>query len=379
MVLWLAAVLPARCATACLWDRDTVRDEERGLPGINELLAGKFERHSQFYYQTRVANLGARIGKEPQNLPIYDDLAVAYEKLGDHGKAIDVMLLKEKQKPGEYTTYANLGTFYLHSGDLETGIRYIRRALEINPNAHFGREEYQLKLAEFYLAGKTQPAILKKENLLHIDFEAELGEFRSFSHADDDPLPKLGLKPNVFDGITGIIRFGTGTSAELYYVLGELLAARGERHAAYAAYRRAVENNHPRSEFIRGTCMPEVRRRIDGNDHWDDDLISRERAEADAWVKAYQDFEDGLIRAGKDADDAGNLQPFYAKYGTRELSVPAQTLSERMTDAVGFGPKSLEMHVIEAVAIPVLLLIALFVFLVVRYRKRATRRRAKAA
>ena len=60
----------------------------------------------------------------------------------------------------------------------------------------------------------------------------------------------FNLKPNVFDGIVGMLRFGTGDSAELYYVLGELLAAKGDTFLAYRAYKRAIEFHHPHSEAI---------------------------------------------------------------------------------------------------------------------------------
>jgi hypothetical protein len=46
--LWVVLVLLAVPASACLWDYDTLRDERRGLPGIAEVLAGQWEKHSQF-------------------------------------------------------------------------------------------------------------------------------------------------------------------------------------------------------------------------------------------------------------------------------------------------------------------------------------------
>ncbi len=46
-------------------------------------------------------------------------------------------------------TLANLGTLYLHSGNASRGKELIARAIAINPDAHFGREKYQLWLAEY--------------------------------------------------------------------------------------------------------------------------------------------------------------------------------------------------------------------------------------
>ena len=36
-------------AMACLWDTDTLLDEQRGMPTIFSILAGKWERHSVFF------------------------------------------------------------------------------------------------------------------------------------------------------------------------------------------------------------------------------------------------------------------------------------------------------------------------------------------
>jgi len=61
---------------------------------------------------------------------------------------------------------------------------------------------------------------------------------------------ELGLKANVFDGIVGMIRFGTGKSAELYLTLGDLLAIRGDKHLAYRAYQRALELDPPAKAYL---------------------------------------------------------------------------------------------------------------------------------
>jgi tetratricopeptide (TPR) repeat protein len=359
---------------ACLWDYDTLRDEKRGLPGVAEVLAGKWEKHSPFFYEQRVRKMKELIAREPGNLPAYDNLAVAYEKLGDYDSAIHVMMRKERVKAGEYTTYANLGTFYLHKGDLDEGILYIRKALEINPNAHFGREEYQLQLAEFLRAGRADPRLLKATNFLGmwdgrrltqeevrqllwgVDARPSSGQTTrpttqaatrpgaGPTAADDagDPdsvygtygdnydwayrgspewVRKQGFKDNVFDGIVGMIRFGTGTSPELYLALGDLLVLRGDKNLAYRAYQRALELNHPRQEYLK-MMMRGLREMIPDRASIEPEAIAADRADAEAWVKAYQEFEDDLLREGKDVDDEANYAPFYRKHGRAVLADP---------------------------------------------------------
>src|SRR5665213_627529 len=108
------AMVGAICgpAVACLWDYDTIRDERRGLPGIAEILSGRFEKHSKFFYEQRIVRMTALLKAQPKNLDAGDNLAAACEKLGDRDKAIETILDKDKIAPGQYTTYANLGTFY---------------------------------------------------------------------------------------------------------------------------------------------------------------------------------------------------------------------------------------------------------------------------
>lgn len=372
LIALLASALLPTVAVACLWDYDTIRDERRGLPGIAEVLAGRWEKHSAFFYENRVARMKALVAKEPANWAAYDNLAVALEKLGRPAEAVAVMRDKERLAPGQYTTHANLGTFLLHTGQLDEGIDEIRRALAINPAAHFGREEYQLKLAEFLRDGKADRRLLTSMNFLHlvgeqiVDPAAYLAGVRpatlpvaagdspsstrpasaavatpttspsttaadpssatrpSDGGADEDVSIRwllrglqptdVDLKANVFDGLVGIIRFGTGTSAELYLTLGDLLALRGDKNLAYRAYQRALDFGHPRKAYARAV-MGHLKELAYDKSALTDEAIAAERASADAWVRAYQQYEDDLIRAGKDPDDEANLAGFYAANG----------------------------------------------------------------
>ena len=65
------------------------------------------------------------VAREPNRLDLYDDLAVAYDRLGQSDKAIAWMERKRQllgqlpeDAPGRrdvlYRYYANIGTFYAH-------------------------------------------------------------------------------------------------------------------------------------------------------------------------------------------------------------------------------------------------------------------------
>lgn len=324
---WISLVmcLLAVPALACLWDYDTLRDERRGLPGVAEVLAGKWERHSASFYRHRVERMKQLLASDPGNLAAYDNLAVAHEKLGDPETAIAVMERKEAVKPGEYTTAANLGTFYLHQGDLDNGIRHIERALTINPDAHFGREEYQLRLARYLRDIRTSGGPHPPEDFLGlsylvVDADGSVAASPLIAIGRPDQLAERGLKPNVFDGVVGMIRFGTGKSPDLFYALGNLLVLRGDKHLAYRAYQRAIEYEHPRAADI-AILAERVHTYISSEQSASAKTIEREHADADAWVAAYQQFEDGLIRAGKDVEDESNYAAFYAEHGAARTAL----------------------------------------------------------
>jgi tetratricopeptide (TPR) repeat protein len=136
-------LLTPAVALACLWDSDTLKQERYHFPETLELVTGKFLRHSKEFYEWRIQDRVAKLKSEPKNLTYLDDLAVAYEKVGDHDKAIETILKKEEIQPGIYETYSNLGTFYILTGEFEKGLPFIDKALAINPDAHFGSEKYQ--------------------------------------------------------------------------------------------------------------------------------------------------------------------------------------------------------------------------------------------
>ena len=60
-----------------------------------------------------------KLEADPNNPGYMDDLAAAFEKTGQHEKAIETMQKQEKVNPGRYETAANLGTFYFLKGDIK--------------------------------------------------------------------------------------------------------------------------------------------------------------------------------------------------------------------------------------------------------------------
>ncbi len=260
--LLLLTILVAT-AHACLWDTDTLDEERSDSPSAIELVTGAFARHSAAFYRWRIQDRQQKL-EDGDDKPLhYDDIAVAYDKIKEPGNAIEWMHKKEAVHPGLYETYANLGTFHIHSGNFPEGIRYIEKALELNPQAHFNRERYQLYVVK-YLQHRVQHGQLVDGKLLLPLSRDPFVEERNFNRKNHDnpdvePLsvPDRGIfsfytfiaddladktvenynskyarmseekTQEAIQGILGMMRFGHHDSAVLLECLSDLLVPPG--------------------------------------------------------------------------------------------------------------------------------------------------------
>ncbi|MBX3119997.1 MAG: hypothetical protein KF784_13105 [Fimbriimonadaceae bacterium] len=162
----------ASLAQACMWDRDTLAMEMKNFPGVAEAIVGRFERNPPEYYQMRIDRLLPVFEAGKTTLEELDDLAVAYDRIGKGNEAIKVMAAKERRLKAspdnehQYRFHANLGTFQIHKWLREGGkieqielakasFKHIQKAIEINPDAHFGRERVQLACIEWLIDLKS--------------------------------------------------------------------------------------------------------------------------------------------------------------------------------------------------------------------------------
>ncbi len=258
VVLALAFPLAAQ---ACLWDEDTLEMERQQYPEVQELIVGHFVRHSDAYYQWRI---GDRTTKSvDQRTPDdYNDIAVAYDKLGEHDKAIETIREKMQRWPDEniYESQANLGTFLIHSGKFDEGLVHIQKAIEINPEAHFGREIYQQLLVQYVIERRadraTFPLSPDKEKLDWGDHKPRVGGFAAYvkeQRGDDAPDGVNAEYARALKGVLGMVRFGHHDSPILMEAVGDLLSASQPANLLAArAYLRAsyeVEDAAAREDY----------------------------------------------------------------------------------------------------------------------------------
>ena len=238
--------LVALLSLFCIWDRETLLMESARFPGSIELISGEFRRHSPEFHQWRIKDRIAKIELDRDHLELYDDLAVSYDKTGQSKLAIETMLEKDQLQSGLYETHANLGTFYIHAGELEKGLVQIDKAISINPDAHFGREIYQRHLVEYLIGlqdadGKISLPIVKPTD----DFSSGLGHRsgyyptgfakfviqKKYPKAFNDDGEVDGKQLNLFraemqpaiKGIQGMMRFGNFDSPVLLEAFAHLV------------------------------------------------------------------------------------------------------------------------------------------------------------
>lgn len=321
LLVLIACIITAKTVTACLWDYDTLKMERQRFPTTLELITGKFIRHSPEFYQWRIKDRLNKLQSDPQNLPYLDDLAAAYDKVGQQQKAIDTMLAKERIKPGLYETQANLGTFYMHLGQWEKGLEHVNKALQINPNAHFGREKYQKYLAE-YVVSCTSGGKLKLPL-------ARLGEHGFSGNYALFLCSKLGTKnldreqqQAAIKGVLGMMRFANHESPILLEALGSLLgdntyygtalpmedgkqlSARAYLKASYHVEDKEAKQQYRKmAEYVLKyqTPHPNDVRALPLSDLLERDF-GKELSEAAAWYASVRENELGWIKSGQNPE-----------------------------------------------------------------------------
>ena len=327
-VLVLLLVVPGS-VLACLWDHDTLQMERQRFPEVLELITGKFLRHSKEFYEWRIENRLKRIEQEPENAALYDDLAVAYDKTGQQDKAIETILKVEKFAPGRYETQANLGTFYIHSGRFEEGLKHIEQAIEIDPDAHFGREVYQKLLVE-YVIWKRENESSPEPQVKLIGYDRLWAEgFAYFVlkkhglvketddvHSEPTDIPKAQeVVRQAIKGVSGMMRFGHHDSPVLLEALADLLRAPGHPDDGGQLAARAVlqasyqTKDDDRKELLREQIKLVLQNQTGKKSGTKaislqelETRFRKERAEADVWYNQVRQDELDWIAAGKDVD-----------------------------------------------------------------------------
>ena len=323
-------LLGGSSTNGCLWDSDTLRAEAAGAPGMVETIVGRFDRYPTLYYQMRLDRVTKVLDSDPSNLAAYDDAGVACDRLGRYDEAIDWMAKKraaldaapesETKTEHVYRYLANLGTFHIHrwiaSGtdraamaDVRRARDLIARAIELNPDAHFGRERYQLMAIDWIL----EPTPVD-------DGRYPMGYYASIldriAYADGWPgvsynnaLADAGY-PDAAEGFAGLVALGNAwKSFDVFHALALSLQDRRDSSLAYLAWLRAEEilasgggTLHPEMD-LSDFDASEHPYHLDGSGQRPvEAFYKKARAEADAWHDARTAYITERLKQGQHPD-----------------------------------------------------------------------------
>ena len=359
--IWLFA---HGASIACLHDRDTLESEARLFPDTAQVITGRFERNPPLYYEMRLHRVADEIESHPDRLGLYDDAGVAADRLGRSGEGLRWMERKRErleridpdltaQKEHWYRYYANVGTFRVHRwlkegadrgriAEVKRARNEIARAIRLKPNAHSGREKYQLDAMDWILYpgklnGKPEPlaASLYRKRIQPLQSDSA-----AYRKAADEAVK----------GLSGLIVLGNAwMNVDVFHALSVLLDIREYGALGHLARLRREElTDMGRKPLFReadlGAAIAGAGEVGLDNREWIERDYTRLRREADEWQDRRGAAVLSLLRSGRHPD----MDPaFWA--GVGEKDPPRLTYSKRPGWWVGYALLSLILIVPLAV------------------------------
>jgi hypothetical protein len=296
------------------------------LAMVHDVLVERFPAHGPAFYRERerlARQALATLADGDAADALWDDVGAGLDRLGRPADAVPVLrdkLARQEARGvggrGRHASFANLGTVLVHAhmagavagdpaarGRVREGVALLRRAIDVNPGAHFGRERWQVATVEFLLAAADDPSLFARFDLVGNALAEPVDPTRGRLHrpSDDgrgyavtldmyaragDPsellttaaaevreqVPRVGGGRDgrgavPFDepvlGIVGMWREGGGANPHFALALGEIMIRVGQRFLAWEAFERAsrlADRVHP-SPAVRQGFRDHCRRR----------------------------------------------------------------------------------------------------------------------
>ena len=357
-------------SNACLNDRDSdaLAVQNNRFPDALRVISGRFERNPPRFYQMRIARVEAELKARPRDFGLYDDLAVAHDKLGDDESALKIMASKRAILPAYnahdktnteawYRFFANDGTFrahrFLHNGakvqnlgEMTRARNEIIRALQIKPNAHFGREKYQRAVMDWVIATKTKKTNAALDEFLDNRFDWEM----------DNSEATNGAMTEAAQGLSGLIVLGAAwRSPDVFHALARSLSSPQTVALSFLAQKRSeellghgvpslnpaalnLETIESQKEMLQHIGLnPQNARTLDA-------LYPKLRAEAENWSANRAKFMEAKFALGKHPDTDANFWNGWKDSAPPSLDVAwfnqteedNRTISTQIAELVGF-------------------------------------------
>jgi hypothetical protein len=128
------------------------------------------------YFREHVKAFEARPAGEKPSFEDRTDYAVALMCVGRAPEAVKILVALEVERPGVYTTAANLGTAYELTGNLEAALKWISTGIERNPASHQGSEWLHVAILRTKLNLRRDAAWLETHSVLDLADRREPAE-----------------------------------------------------------------------------------------------------------------------------------------------------------------------------------------------------------
>ncbi len=271
IVVWLC--LFTSVANACLWDSDTLKSEQHKSPEMSAVIfKSEPPKVDTQKLHDRIKTLNQNPQKETPEW--WNDLGVAYVRLGQPEKCVELLEPLLTKFPDNYASHANLGTAYHLLGKYEKAEKHIARDLEINPDAHFGFEKYHLALLQYL----KQDDDYQKRHLYVDEFSQDFMQEKSFHHfrrggeliqvceADKEKykmafkgdLPpayrcqwNLRRDPKFQEGVIYMASLNSSQPA-CFTMLGVVCLRNSDLNLAKAAFQKAIDLNSHHKDILAG-------------------------------------------------------------------------------------------------------------------------------
>lgn len=164
------------------------------------------------------------------------DFAIMQLKLGDKAKGLSMLVDLYQQHPKEYNIVANLGTAYELNGNNAKALEFLKKALVLNPGAHYHSEWIHINILEQQLS--DSPDYTKIINLGIKDFQGWLID-KTYKFPQEADSLKVQLAYQLHERIAFIGK-PDKVIAQLVLDFADIIAKTGNKNDAYQFYNYAL-------------------------------------------------------------------------------------------------------------------------------------------
>lgn len=186
-------------------------------------------------YSERLHRLDS-LWKATGDIDYLSDYGIVLILQKEYLKAKDVYLKIEKIKPNRYSTASNLGTVYELLGQNDNALKWINKAIAINPSSHRNSEWLHAKILEAKIKGEQ---FITSDFLLNTNFGTQANPKSNLSNAE-----LLKLRDVLYYQLNERISFIKPKDkivAQLLFDLGNICMLTKEKSAVGIVYYKAKE------------------------------------------------------------------------------------------------------------------------------------------